>query len=346
MAALSDNPLPTKPQAFLKGGNILFAAPQDPLEGFFAAPALRAIRHARPNAVLGVIFPEAQRAIWENTAHLDCLIPYPAKSSARHLVPLLEKRLDPWESIILWEPGEVAKAAQGADIKQRIGYRRKGLSRRLSAPMDMLAAPGPIAHRVRHYLSLIEMLGLPGFVPTSFATPGVRGPASGRTLVVAPGSTFGPNHEWPVERFAEVLRALTTAAPDLKMVLLSELARPQAARALGQLLDEPIVIEAANLPEVFAVLDSASLLLASDNLLVHCAAHLGLPAAVVFGPNDPDWRRPLGRQNTILRHKVECSPCLLPKCPLDLRCQLELSVDSVSAGLHNALAALTSGAPA
>jgi heptosyltransferase-2 len=345
MAASSDNPLPTKPQVYLKGGNILFAAPLDPLEAFFSVPALRAIRHARPNATLGVVFPETQRAIWENTAHLDCLIPYPAKSSARNLVSLLEKRLDAWESIFLWEPGEVAKAAQAAAIKQRIGYPEKGLARRLSEPLSNFETPGPIVHRVRHYLNLIEVLGLPGFVPESFATPGVRGPASGRTLVVAPGSTFGPNHEWPIERFAGVLRALATAMPDLSMVLLSEAARPQPARALGQLLEGQVVIEAANLSEVFAVLDSGSLLFASDNLLVHSAAHLGLPAAVVFGPNDPDWRRPLGRQNTILRHKVECSPCLLPKCPLDLRCQHELSVDAVTSMLRDALASVTSGVP-
>jgi len=340
MAVVSDNPLPSK--THLKVGNILFAAPLDPLEAFFAVPALRAIREARPNATLGVIFPEHQRAIWENTAHLDCLIGYPAKTSARHLAPLLEKRLDRWESIFLWEPGELAKAAQSAGISQRIGYPAKGLAKRLSEPLDILVEPGPVAHRVRHYLSVIEMLGLPGFIPASFATPGVPGPAGRRTLVVAPGSTFGPNHEWPVERFAEVLRALASTEPELSIILLSEAARPGASRELAQLIDVEKQVEAGSLPEVFSVLASASLLFASDSLLGHCAAHLGLPAAVIFGPNDPDWHRPLGRQNTILRHKVECSPCLLPKCPLDLRCQLELSVDAVTAGLQAALSRLTS----
>jgi heptosyltransferase-2 len=343
MAASSDTPLPSKPQVYLKGGNILFAAPLEPLEAFFAAPALRAIRHARPNATLGVIFPEHQRAIWENTAQPDCLIGYPAKSSARHLDSLLERRLDPWETILLWEPGELAKAAQAAGIRQRVGYPAKGLAKRLSEPLDILVEPGPVAHRVRHYLSLIEKLGLPGFIPASFATSGVRGPVSGRTLVVAPGSTFGPNHEWPVERFGEVLRALAATQPELSIILLSDAARPGPTRELAKLFDAKQLIEPAGLPEIFSVLASASMLFASDSLLGHCAAHLGLPAAVIFGPNDPDWHRPLGRQNTILRHKVECSPCLLAKCPLDLRCQLELSVDAVTAGLQAALARLTSG---
>lgn len=344
MPAVCDNPLPNPPQVSLQGDNILFAAPLDPLEALLAVPSLRAIRNARPNASLGVIFPEAQRPIWETSTHLDCLISYPPKTSTKQFVALLEKPTDRWESIFLWEPGDLAKAAQAVPISQRIGYAENGLTKRLSEPLRDSAQPGPVAHRVRHYLNLIELLGLPGFVPESFATPGVRGPASGgRTLVVAPGSTFGPNHEWPVARFAAVLRALALSVPDLSVVLLSEAARPQPARALAALLDEQVVIEAANFGEVFAVLASASLLFASDNLLGHCAAHLGLPAAVVFGPNDPEWRRPLGRQNTILRHKVECSPCLLAKCPLDLRCQLELSESSVTTHLLAALTRVTSG---
>jgi heptosyltransferase-2 len=342
MAAVSDNPLPSKPPLYLKGGNILFVAPLDPVDACLAAPALRALRNGRPNATVGVLFPDYQHALWERVGKLDKLIGYPAKASARQLVPLLQLPRGEWESAFLWEPGEAAKAADRAGIAQRIGYPAKGLAKRLSEPVSIPEAPGPVAHRVRHYLMLMERLGLPGFVPESFATPGARGPETGTRLVVVPGSGFGPSHEWPVERFAAVIAELRARRPDLEILVMSEGNRPQAARALAGLVDTEL-FETTDLGHALDHLDRASLLFGSDSLAGHLAAHLGLPAAVVFGPNDPDWRRPLGRQNTLLRHKVECSPCLLAKCPLDLRCQLELSVTVVTEAVAAALGRVTSG---
>ncbi len=67
------------------------------------------------------------------------------------------------------------------------------------------------------------------------------------------------------------------------------------------------------------------------------AAHVGLPAAVVFGPNEPEWKRPLGKQSRVIREHVACSPCYLPKCPMDLRCQDEVTPEMVAVALEEAL---------
>ena len=67
------------------------------------------------------------------------------------------------------------------------------------------------------------------------------------------------------------------------------------------------------------------------------AAHIGLPAAVIFGPNAPEWKRPLGKQSIVVRDHVACSPCFLDKCPLDSRCQTQVTVDMVVDALEQAL---------
>ncbi|MEM9081936.1 MAG: hypothetical protein AAGC74_14725 [Verrucomicrobiota bacterium] len=60
------------------------------------------------------------------------------------------------------------------------------------------------------------------------------------------------------------------------------------------------------------------------------------------GPRSLKTHRPLGRFHERLSSHAECSPCLLPKCPLDHRCLLDLSVDEVTDSLvrlFNSLAA-------
>ena len=82
----------------------------------------------------------------------------------------------------------------------------------------------------------------------------------------------------------------------------------------------------------------SSVLLACDGEMAHLAAHVGLPAVVIFGPNEPDWKRPLGKQSRVLREHVACSPCYLEKCPLDHRCQSAVTAEMVVVELEAALA--------
>ena len=78
--------------------------------------------------------------------------------------------------------------------------------------------------------------------------------------------------------------------------------------------------------------------MASDGEVAHWAAHIGLPAVVIFGPGEPDWMRPLGKQSRVVRERAACSPCYLSKCPLDHRCLNEIRVEDVEMALESSLA--------
>jgi heptosyltransferase-2 len=69
---------------------------------------------------------------------------------------------------------------------------------------------------------------------------------------------------------------------------------------------------------------------AADSSISHLSAHVGVTTISLFGPNDPAWRRPLGRQHAFVRRKTECAPCLLKKCYFDLRCQKEMTYEDVA----------------
>ena len=76
-------------------------------------------------------------------------------------------------------------------------------------------------------------------------------------------------------------------------------------------------------------LASHGLCITADGSVPHLAAHVGTRCVVLFGPGEPEWMRPLGKQHLIARRKVECSPCFASKCVMDLRCQKELEATEI-----------------
>jgi heptosyltransferase-2 len=99
----------------------------------------------------------------------------------------------------------------------------------------------------------------------------------------------------------------------------------QLARLAGD--NDPALLEAS--ATALPTLAGFESLISADGSLPHLASHVGVTCLTLFGPNDPEWKRPLGRRHHTVRHHVECAPCLLARCPLDLRCQLELTMDKV-----------------
>jgi len=71
--------------------------------------------------------------------------------------------------------------------------------------------------------------------------------------------------------------------------------------------------------------------LTNDSGPMHVAAALGLPTVAVFGATDHVATGPSASWAKVLRHKVECSPCMLRECPIDHRCMTAVTVDEVVA---------------
>ena len=78
-----------------------------------------------------------------------------------------------------------------------------------------------------------------------------------------------------------------------------------------------------------AVIKRCDLFLTNDTGPMHLAASFGVPVVALFGPTDSRTTSPFGSGHTIVRHPVECAPCLLRECPIDHRCMTRISVDEV-----------------
>jgi heptosyltransferase-2 len=70
-------------------------------------------------------------------------------------------------------------------------------------------------------------------------------------------------------------------------------------------------------------------LVTNDTGTMHLADYVGTPLVAIFGSTEPDLTGPRGPRSTVIRHKVECSPCFLRECPIDFRCMLELPMERV-----------------
>lgn len=296
------------------GDPLLVAAPAEWREACLSVPALRAIR--RMGVAVEVLCPERQVGFWKASG-FEPVTGYGERVSARELAGRLKDR----KTVLLWEAGVAADACAKSAIPRRLGPPLKGLVKRLTEPLAVIEEPGPIQHRVRFYLGLAAKLGAETMVPENFAPLKIDVPQSLERVLLVPDSDFGAHFEWPLDRWEAVAKHLSGKGRQLWI----------ADGVKGSALAKAVP-EATAIPLAWPALEdlaSCSLCLAADGSVPHLAAHVGTVCVVLFGPGEPEWMRPLGKQHVIVRRKVECAPCHAPKCRMDLRCQNELEVEEV-----------------
>lgn len=298
------------------------AAPERWDETCFAVPAVRAL--VASGLGVGILCGEQQQEFW-HTVHGVSVIPYPEKSKAKVVAAEIAGK---WQASLSWEPGLAAEVFKAAKIPRRLGP--PALKKFLTHPLT--AAAGPLDHRVRHYLGAVEELGVTT-ARAEFFAPAALGiePVPGAVLL-CPGSDFGENHEWPAEQWVEIAngildrgRRITVASVDSGRGL---------AKSLAETLGEGVeFFHAAPLAGALPLLAVHGLVIAADGSLPHLAAYAGTTCVTLFGPNDPLWKRPLGKRHAVVRRHVECAPCLSSTCVMDLRCQNELTTERVWAAV-------------
>jgi heptosyltransferase II len=215
-------------------------------------------------------------------------------------------------------------------------------------------------HQVRYYLNIAaemeRMLTGESHVEMDGAKPTLRADAEAKAraeallaasgittrapiVAINPGATNSRAKQWLPDRFAETADRLSErdgfqtvivgAAGDT--VAASEVARRMKSNAA-------MLAGKTDIGELKAVLASAALVLSNDTGAAHVSAALGVPTVVVFGPTEHVSTRPLSDLATVVRHNVECSPCMLRDCPIDHRCMTRVEVDDVYRAARNLLA--------
>ena len=125
-------------------------------------------------------------------------------------------------------------------------------------------------------------------------------------LAVGPTANWG-GKQWPAERFAETVRALTGARgilPGARIAVFGAAHERAAALPLLSAVEDPLdLIGNTDLLNVFALLRRCVLFVGNDSGLMHMAAAAGTPTLGLFGPS-AEWRyRPWGERTAVARTK-------------------------------------------
>ena len=167
--------------------------------------------------------------------------------------------------------------------------------------------------------------------------------AGGKVLALCPGAEFGPAKRWPDRHYA------TLAARYLdrgwQVVLLGSAKDADVAERIRGALPPTVGSRCLNLcgktslGQAIDLLSRVTAVVSNDSGLMHIAAALRRPMAVVYGSTSPGFMPPLADRVAIEQIPVDCGPCFKRECPLGhLKCLVDLEPARVAASLDTLLA--------
>jgi len=320
----------------LKPFRIVVRSPNWLGDAVMAAPAVRAIKHGRPDVHLTVLTPAKLADLWSAVPEVDAVLPIAAGETVFSVARRLRSGFD--AAVVL--PNSVRSALEPwlAGIPRRVGYAGRWRSRLLDQIVPADRPPGPPRHQVHHYLDLAERIGADLADPTLALPPaGFAGDGPVR-IGLCPGAEYGPAKRWLPERYAEVMQRLSSARGCTWSVFGTARDTPIAAEILGRSgVSAEDRTGKTTLAELMQELRRCRVLVTNDTGTMHLAALLGVPVVAIFGSTEPALTGPLGSGHVVLRRRVECSPCFLRDCPLDFRCMKAIGVDEVVAAVERIL---------
>jgi ADP-heptose:LPS heptosyltransferase len=299
-----------------------------------ATPALRALRHAWPDAELTLIGLPWARSLAERLASVDDFLAFPGWPGQPETPAADARMLRHWFGtcrrerfdLVLQMHGSGQRinaivAAMGA--KARAGF---GLP---TGDADVLAWPRH-GSEVERLLTLTDRLGLPRRgthldFPLNDAdrdrAEQLCAPLHGRRFVVVhPGSQL-PSRRWAPERFAAVADAL--AERGLAIVLTGSVGERALTQQVAAAMRAPALDLAGctSLWQLGALVEWASQVVCNDTGISHIAAALGTPSVVVANGSDVGrWAPADAQQHRVFWHDLPCRPCSHAVCPNDDAC--------------------------
>ena len=110
-------------------------------------------------------------------------------------------------------------------------------------------------------------------------------------VLLNPGAGWGAKR-WPVERYAEVARAL--ASDGLQVLVNCGPGEESIAQQIGAADPQSAKVVGSSLGQLIALVRRAKLFIGGDTGPVHLAAALRVPVVAIYGPTDPQRNGPYG----------------------------------------------------
>ncbi len=335
---------------------ILVRSPSWVGDAVMATPALRALRYANPTARITLEGREELAGLYRGLSSFDEYLVDPGRglrAAGRRVRNLRGRNFD--LAVLLPDSPRAALGPYLARIPRRVGHTRDPLRRALLT--DSLRHPERNGQRIpiptiERYLEITRRLGCAdrGTEPELQTAPDAAGrvvdelashgiPADRELLIVAPGASFGTSKLWPTEHFAKACDRIA-AELGLVPVLAPAPSELSTAQRIGEQMSERtqrLIYAPPDLENLKALIERSRLVLSNDTGPRHMAVALGRPVVVVMGPTNPRHTALHLERQRVLRRDLPCSPCQLKRCPIDHRCMIGLSPDSVVSAARDLL---------
>ena len=319
-------------------------------DAVMSLPALRQVRRRFPDAHITVLGRPGVLDLYSRESFPNETVPFAGTSLSEKYALAVSLRRMRFDCAILFQNAfEAAALAFAARIPRRIGYARDGRSALLTQAVRVPRPGETPRHESFYYLELLRRAGLmDDSLPEE---PAIRlegadqATANGTRLLgaagleppaigLSPGAAYGGAKRWLPERFAEAAVSIARASGHPVALFGSSAERDLCAAIAGHLAAQKVpAVNFAGETSLSRFIDLAAgcaVFLTNDSGAMHVASALGVPTVAVFGATDHAATGPTGAHSRVVRHPVECSPCLLRECPIDHRCMTRVGAAEVA----------------
>jgi heptosyltransferase-2 len=319
-------------------------------------PALEAVRENFPSALIMVLARPWVAPVFENHPAVDGILIYKKHddvvknlSEIRTMVHAIRKRR--FDLAILFQNAfEAALLAFLGGAKSRLGFDSDGrgflLTHGIKRTDEIFAV-----HQVEYYLSILKYAGLSAVSRNPVVYISEKDRAKADTLLksngisrsdfllgLGPGAIFGNAKRWPVDRFAKI-GDLASEQWNARVIIMGSDKEKEIGASMSSLMrNKPVdFCGKTSLGEAMGIVGRCNIFITNDSGLMHVSAALGVPTVAVFGSTDHIATGPRGIKTKIIKHDINCSPCLKPECPTDFKCMLSITVEEVWSEMENIL---------
>jgi len=312
----------------------------------FSAPVFRALHEKYPQSQISCMAVPRVAEVLKQIPFVDNIIIYEEKGRHRSPVGKLKiigkLRREKFDSAFLLH-GSMTRALLVflAGIPIRAGYATKKRGCLLTHIVKRLSST---VHRSDHYLQVIESFGVEvkqrqyelvcdkeaeTFAEKFIAENGIE--KNDFFIVLNIGGNWDLKR-WPKENFAHLAGRLQKELK-AKIAISGAPKDVDGAKEIAALMQTKPLIFAGKttLPQLFAVLKRATIVVSADSGPLHAASSVGTKTIGLFGPTHPKVTGPRGKKESILiRYEVGCNdkPCYNLDCK-DNICMKAISVDDV-----------------
>ena len=134
---------------------------------------------------------------------------------------------------------------------------------------------------------------------------------------------------WEEKRFTSLAGRLQEELSCKVLFTGSPADRPVIDRIIKSINPRPLNLAGrTTLRELAYLYTRCRLMVTTDTGPMHIAAAMGVPVVALFGPTAPQRTGPYGKGHTVIRERLECSPCFKKKCA-HLTCMKRITVEKV-----------------